>query len=94
MKAVLVAGRKVVVCHTASGWFAADNKCPHRGGPLAEGDLMGSSIVCPWHVWTFDLASGRNDMNPDISLRTHEVREEKGVIQIRLAAESEESDVR
>jgi len=94
MKAVLVDGRKIVVCHTEAGWFAADNSCPHRGGPLAQGDLIGSAIVCPWHVWTFDLASGRNDINPEITLCTHEVREVNGAILIRLAEVIEEPDVR
>jgi nitrite reductase (NADH) small subunit len=35
-----------------------DNECPHHGGPLAEGMVEGGKIVCPWHAWTFDLATG------------------------------------
>lgn len=93
-KAVLVEGRKILLCHTASGWYASDNSCPHRGGPLAEGDLVRDSITCPWHVWTFDLPSGRNDVNPAISLRKHAVRIDEGRVFVRLTESSEESDVR
>jgi len=94
MKAILVDGRRIVVCHTDAGWFAADGNCPHRGGPLAQGDLVGASITCPWHVWTFDLASGKNDINPEIRLCTHEVREENGSVLVKLTESSEEPDVR
>ena len=39
--------------------YAIDNACPHAEGPLAEGDLQGSTVYCPWHGWAFDLPSGR-----------------------------------
>ena len=38
--------------------LAVDNVCPHRGGPLAEGTIEGDKVVCPWHQWEFDLATG------------------------------------
>ena len=39
-------------------WVAADAWCPHMLGPLHEGTRHGDEIVCPWHQWRFDLASG------------------------------------
>jgi nitrite reductase (NADH) small subunit len=39
--------------------LALDNVCPHRGGPLAEGTVEHGKIVCPWHQWEFDLATGQ-----------------------------------
>ena len=59
---------------TASGFFALDNTCPHRGGPLAEGDIIANEIVCPWHLWGFDVATGTCGGNPDLFVSTHEVR--------------------
>jgi len=38
--------------------MALNNICPHRGGPLAEGTIEGDKVVCPWHQWEFDLATG------------------------------------
>jgi nitrite reductase (NADH) small subunit len=35
-----------------------DNECPHRGGPLAEGMIEDGKVVCPWHAWAFDPATG------------------------------------
>lgn len=77
-------GRKIAVYHTLQGWFASDNTCPHRGGPLGEGDIIGNEIVCPWHLWGFDLATGACAGNPEISIVTHEVRVEGERILVRL----------
>lgn len=40
------------------GVYATQAHCPHRGGPLADGLLGGTTLVCPLHAWRFDLASG------------------------------------
>jgi nitrite reductase (NADH) small subunit len=75
-KAVCAGGRTIALYHTASGFFATANTCPHRGGPLAEGDLMGNEIVCPWHLWGFDVSSGACTGDPSISVPAYEVRVE------------------
>jgi nitrite reductase (NADH) small subunit len=73
-KLVTIGEKKLVLCHTTSGFFALDNTCPHRGGPLAEGDVIANEIVCPWHLWGFDVATGTCGGNADLSVTTHEVR--------------------
>lgn len=81
-----VDGRVIGVFHTTEGVFAVDDTCPHRGGPLADGDLDGIAITCPWHFWTFDLRTGEH-ADPRIRLVTHEVRLEDGQIWVRLSDE-------
>ena len=39
--------------------FVLENACPHRGGPLCEGDVKEGVVYCPLHAWGFDLRSGR-----------------------------------
>jgi nitrite reductase (NADH) small subunit len=85
VKAVTLEGRTVALYHTSSGFFATDNTCPHRGGPLAEGDLIGDEITCPWHLWGFDVATGLCAGNPEISVATHEVRVEDDRVLVRLS---------
>ena len=80
-----IADRKIAVYHTARGFFASDNVCPHRGGPLAEGDLIGEEIICPWHLWGFEVATGLCTGNASISVLTHEVKVEGERIMIRLS---------
>jgi nitrite reductase (NADH) small subunit len=55
--------------------LALDNVCPHRGGPLAEGTIEGCKIVCPWHQWEFDLATGAATDSPDTKAVTYALRE-------------------
>jgi nitrite reductase (NADH) small subunit len=38
--------------------FALRDACPHRGGPLSQGIVHGTSVSCPLHNWKIDLASG------------------------------------
>lgn len=55
----VVGGRRIAVFHTRSGaLYATQAACPHRDGPLADGLVGGTTVVCPFHAWTFDLATG------------------------------------
>ena len=38
--------------------FALLDRCPHRGGPLSQGIVLGDSVACPLHNWTIGLADG------------------------------------
>ncbi len=38
--------------------YATEPHCPHMGGPLVEGLLGGSTLICPFHGWKFDLETG------------------------------------
>jgi nitrite reductase (NADH) small subunit len=53
------AGERVAVFHTRSGEvFAVQAACPHKGGPLADGLVGGTTVICPLHAWKFDLKTG------------------------------------
>jgi nitrite reductase (NADH) small subunit len=58
-KAITVAGRRLAVFRSESGWYALDAQCPHLGGPLADGIVAERTVICPLHEKRFDLASGR-----------------------------------
>ncbi|HEX9014140.1 MAG TPA: Rieske 2Fe-2S domain-containing protein, partial [Anaerolineaceae bacterium] len=51
-------GEGVAVYHTGGEYYATSATCTHEGGPLNEGDLKGTTIVCPWHGSCFDVTSG------------------------------------
>jgi nitrite reductase (NADH) small subunit len=36
-----------------------DGGCPHNGGPLAEGLVRDGFVTCPWHSYSYELATGR-----------------------------------
>ena len=70
--------------------FACNNRCPHEGYPLVEGqvaDLLDEPCVltCNWHNWKFELDSGRNIYGGD-PLRVYPVRIAEGAVWIDVAA--------
>jgi nitrite reductase/ring-hydroxylating ferredoxin subunit len=93
VKSVIVAGETIALYHTAKGFFASESRCPHRGGPLAEGDVIGDEIVCPWHLWGFNLETGLCPGNSDISITMHEVKVEGDRILVRLSPVRETSNL-
>ena len=46
--------------------YAVDNACPHRGGPLGEGELQGRVLTCPWHGWRWDVTTGASANTPGL----------------------------
>jgi nitrite reductase/ring-hydroxylating ferredoxin subunit len=52
-------GKPVSVFHVESGVYATEEMCPHRAGPLSEGSLVGTTIICPWHGARFDVTTGK-----------------------------------
>ncbi len=64
--------------------YAIENACPHREGPLAFGDVRGTTVHCPVHSWPFDLATGQCLDVPGAAVRTYAVRVEGGVVRIEL----------
>jgi nitrite reductase (NADH) small subunit len=58
-RAVAIDGRRIAVFQTRNGWYALDQRCPHRGGPLADGIVADGCVTCPLHDRRFDLATGR-----------------------------------
>ncbi|MBV9121975.1 MAG: non-heme iron oxygenase ferredoxin subunit [Planctomycetes bacterium] len=58
-KEVLVNGRQVAIFNANGTFYAIGNVCPHRGAPLAEGELEGTQVCCPWHAARFDVTTGQ-----------------------------------
>lgn len=58
-------GTPVALFRTCTGWAAFEDRCPHAGAPLSEGVLRDGWIVCSWHGWRFDPATGACAHDPD-----------------------------
>ena len=86
-RAVHIAGHDIAVFNLGNRFLAVENKCPHRGGPLADGIVSGGNVVCPLHAWKVDLASGEVTNQPAAPqcVKTFPVRVENGVISLEIA---------
>jgi nitrite reductase/ring-hydroxylating ferredoxin subunit len=54
-----VGARRIAVFHVGGAFYAIDNTCSHRGGPVGEGSLHGTTVGCPWHGSQFDVTNGQ-----------------------------------
>ena len=79
-RVVEVGGRSIALCNVEGTFYAIDNLCPHRGGPLGEGDVEGQIVVCPWHGWRWDVTTGANANNPAVQVSCYSVTVEQGTI--------------
>jgi nitrite reductase (NADH) small subunit len=69
-----IGGARLAVFRSRAGQvFATQAECPHKGGPLADGLLGGSTLICPLHAQKFDLATGEA-LNGGCSLKTYPAR--------------------
>jgi 3-phenylpropionate/trans-cinnamate dioxygenase ferredoxin component len=84
-KLVEVNHKRIALFNADGRYYAVDDTCPHRGGPLSEGELEGGAVVCPWHGALFDLATGAVKRFPAaVGVATYEVRVEGGEIAIAV----------
>ena len=58
--------------------FAMQDRCPHKGGPLSEGIVHGTSVTCPLHAWVFDLNTGQAQGADAGAVATYAVKVEGG----------------
>ena len=80
----LEGGEELALYNVAGKLYAVENFCPHKGAPLADGDLAGHSVTCDWHGWRFDVRTGHCLNRSSDPLETYEVFIEDGWIKIKL----------
>ncbi len=75
-----VRGHPIGLWKSAGKYFAMDDRCPHKGALLSEGECKEGKITCPWHAWQFDLKTGAYVDNPDCQLKIYPVKVQDGNI--------------
>jgi nitrite reductase [NAD(P)H] small subunit len=85
-RAALVGDREIALFNLGGSFLAVDNRCPHRGGPLADGIVAGRSVVCPLHAWKVCLDDGGVQRPADTiaCVRTYPTRVDDGIVWIEL----------
>lgn len=53
-----VSGERVAVFRNGNRLSAVSNVCQHQNGPLGEGKIVNSCIVCPWHGYEYVPETG------------------------------------
>ena len=79
-----VNGNQVAVWNLNGNFCAFQNVCPHRGGPVGEGEVEGNIITCPWHGWQFDVVTGVSPINPAAKLTKYDVKVEGNEVRVAV----------
>ena len=93
-KLVEIGGRRIALFNTGGEYFAVLDRCPHQGGSLFHGSLIGlvqspepgrycysrkgEMLRCAWHGWEFDIRNGQSWCNPRTRVRTYSTAVEDG----------------
>jgi nitrite reductase (NADH) small subunit len=87
-RVVRVGDQEIAVFNLGDRFLAVENRCPHRGGPLADGIVSGSSVVCPLHAWKFNLENGTgvSAASKGSCVQTFPTRVEDGIVHLELPA--------
>jgi nitrite reductase/ring-hydroxylating ferredoxin subunit len=72
-KVVEAGGKTLAVFNCDGAFYAIDNTCVHRGGPLGEGSVSGTTVTCPWHGWEYDVKTGECAMDRAIKVQPYRV---------------------
>ncbi len=86
-RAVQVGALSLALINTGERFLAVENRCPHLGGPLADGIIGGTTVTCPLHNWRVCLESGKVTKPCDgveHQVRTFEVKVEDGIVMLAL----------
>jgi len=85
LRAVLVDGLPIALANIDGTIYAFGDVCRHEGGPLSAGILIGDTITCPWHGWTYNVRTGKSIVPPvGIRIPTYPVVIEDGVIYLDI----------
>lgn len=99
-KVVTVRGKSIGLFRVDGTVHALANRCPHKGAPLALGRVRpmvcgqgpecveferdGTIVKCPWHLWEFEIESGRAVCDPRLRVRTYHTETVDGWVRIYL----------
>lgn len=75
----------IALAKSDGSFFAVQEFCTHRFGPLSEGSIQDGKVVCPWHRSCFELKTGKVTAGPaKVDLKSYEVEERGGLVWIKI----------
>jgi nitrite reductase (NADH) small subunit len=84
-KTVEVLKWSIAVFHLSDGTLqAVENKCPHKGGPLAEGIVCGDHVYCPFHDWKINTKDGEVQKPDTGCVQTFAIDEKDGYVYLTI----------
>ena len=78
-------GRVISLLRLGDEFYAFQEFCTHRFGPLSEGSFADGQVMCPWHKSCFDLRTGRVTKGPaDADIYVYQIRRDARGVSVRV----------
>jgi nitrite reductase (NADH) small subunit len=85
-RSVQVGEVELAIFNLNGRYLTIENRCPHKGGPLCDGIVSGTAVICPLHGRRFDLETGMAvRASEPLCVATFPTRVRDGVIQVHLS---------
>ena len=79
---VIVEQKPIAVFLANGQYYALENRCPHMGSAISDGQITKGSVVCSWHGWRFRLCDGAWADNPCLKIGWYPVRVEGDEVRV------------
>jgi nitrite reductase (NADH) small subunit len=76
--------KEICVANVNGAFSAMDNICLHRGGPLGQGTIENGKIICPWHAWAWDPATGEASHTSSVKVAVYPMKNENGDVLVEI----------
>ena len=73
IKQVTAGNKKLCLVKFDGEYFALASKCPHAGADLSNGWCSHGKIICPFHRYSYNLATGRGSEGQGDYVQTYTV---------------------
>lgn len=90
-RAVKIGDREIAVFNLGDKFTAIENRCPHSGGPLCDGIVSGTTVVCPLHGWRICLETGAvKKPEVPVQVEIYPTHVEDGVVLVEVPTAQEQ----
>lgn len=83
-KIIQVDDFSIGVFHHHGQWYALQNRCLHRAGPVCTGIIEGDTLICPWHGYPYNITTGQLILDHTARLESYPVEDRSGTIYLRV----------
>lgn len=84
---VRVRDTAVALFNLEGEYYAIEDRCPHRGGPLGAGWVEDGQVSCPLHGWAFDIRTGHCLTRSDKPVRAFPTRIAEGFVEVNISGQ-------
>ncbi len=78
-------GTAICLANVNGTLYAIGGECSHAGGPLGDGELDGTTVICPFHAGSFNVTNGEaQDPPPTEAMPTYQVRVDGDDVQVSV----------